>query len=181
VASHPTARTALERLHHRHAVIETVFADLIDGPLAHMPSERFGVNSARVLCAAIAHNLLHAAGTLASDSPRSPAARPCNDRSSPCRPDSPAPHAHRSCTCHGDGPGLRHGHGPHPVPLDSAATELVTRPRTPAARAQARPGPTASAFAEMTTGHHGERLVTWIGHVEADAQLHRVRDLICRR
>ena len=26
--------------HHRHAIIETVFADLIDGPLAHMPSGR---------------------------------------------------------------------------------------------------------------------------------------------
>ena len=51
--------------HRRHAIIETVFADLIDGPLAHMPSGRFGANSAWVLCAAIAHNLLRAAGTLA--------------------------------------------------------------------------------------------------------------------
>ncbi|WP_067480829.1 IS1380 family transposase [Nocardia amamiensis] len=51
--------------HRRHAVIETVFADLIDGPLAHMPSGRFGANSAWVLCAAIAHNLLRAAGALA--------------------------------------------------------------------------------------------------------------------
>ncbi|WP_067481101.1 IS1380 family transposase [Nocardia amamiensis] len=50
--------------HRRHAVIETVFADLIDGPLAHMPSGRFGANSAWVLCAAIAHNLLRAAGAL---------------------------------------------------------------------------------------------------------------------
>src|SRR5882762_1789396 len=53
--------------HRRHAIIETVFADLIDGPIAHMPSGRFGANSAWVLCAAIAHNLLHAAGTLAAD------------------------------------------------------------------------------------------------------------------
>ena len=51
--------------HRRHAIIETVFADLIDGPLAHMPSGRFGANSAWALCAAIAHNLLRAAGTLA--------------------------------------------------------------------------------------------------------------------
>jgi hypothetical protein len=50
--------------HRRHAIIETVFADLIDGPLAHMPSGRFGANSAWVLCAAIAHNLLRAAATL---------------------------------------------------------------------------------------------------------------------
>jgi hypothetical protein len=42
-----------------------VFADLIDGPLAHVPSGRFGANSAWILCAAIAHNLLRAAGTLA--------------------------------------------------------------------------------------------------------------------
>ena len=42
-----------------------MFADLIDGPLAHLPSGHFGANSAWALCAAIAHNLLHAAGTLA--------------------------------------------------------------------------------------------------------------------
>jgi hypothetical protein len=54
-------------VHRRHAIIETVFADLIDGPLAHMPSGRFGANSAWVLCAAIAHNLLHATGILASN------------------------------------------------------------------------------------------------------------------
>ena len=62
--------TEADIVHRRHAVIETVFADLIDGPLAHMPSGRFGANSAWVLCAAIAHNLLHAAGTLAGDSHR---------------------------------------------------------------------------------------------------------------
>jgi len=59
----PTAEADI--VHRRHAIIETVFADLIDGPLAHMPSGRFGANSAWVLCAAIAHNLLRAAGTLA--------------------------------------------------------------------------------------------------------------------
>jgi hypothetical protein len=53
--------------HRQHAIIETVFADLIDGPLAHMPSGHFGANSAWVLCAAIAHNLLRAAGVLAGD------------------------------------------------------------------------------------------------------------------
>lgn len=54
-------------IHRQHAIIETVFADLIDGPLAHLPSGRFGANSAWVLCAAIAHNLLRAAGVLAGD------------------------------------------------------------------------------------------------------------------
>ena len=53
--------------HRQHAIIETVFADLIDGPLAHIPSGRFGANSAWILCAAIAHNLLRAAGVLAGN------------------------------------------------------------------------------------------------------------------
>jgi hypothetical protein len=56
---------AADITHRRHARIETVFADLIDGPLAHMPSGRFGANSAWILCAAIAHNLLRATGVLA--------------------------------------------------------------------------------------------------------------------
>jgi hypothetical protein len=59
----PTADADI--VHRRHAIIETVFADLIDGPLAHLPSGRFGANSAWALCAAIAHNLLHATGILA--------------------------------------------------------------------------------------------------------------------
>src|SRR5690349_14084854 len=45
----PTADADLT--HRRHVIIETVFADLIDGPLAHLPSGRFGANSAWVLCA----------------------------------------------------------------------------------------------------------------------------------
>ena len=52
-------------VHRRHAIIETTLADLIDGPLAHIPSGRFGANSAWLLCAAIAHNLLRATGVLA--------------------------------------------------------------------------------------------------------------------
>jgi hypothetical protein len=60
----PTAQADI--VHRRHAIIETVFADLIDGPLAHLPSGHFGANSAWVLCAAIAHNLLHTAGILAA-------------------------------------------------------------------------------------------------------------------
>jgi hypothetical protein len=52
--------------HRRHAIIETVFADLIDGPLAHLPSGRFAANSAWAICAQITHNLLRAAGTLTS-------------------------------------------------------------------------------------------------------------------
>jgi hypothetical protein len=43
-----------------------VNADLIDGPLAHLPSGRFGADSAWLACAAIAHNLLRAARNLAA-------------------------------------------------------------------------------------------------------------------
>jgi hypothetical protein len=57
--------TTADVVHRAHAIIETVFSDPIDGPLAHMPSGSFGANSAWVQCAAIAHNLLRAAGTLA--------------------------------------------------------------------------------------------------------------------
>jgi hypothetical protein len=59
----PTAEADIT--HRRHAIIETVFADLIDGPLAHLPSGRFAANSAWAICAGITHNLLRAAGTLA--------------------------------------------------------------------------------------------------------------------
>jgi hypothetical protein len=58
--------TAADITHRRHAIIETVFADLIDGPLAHLPSGRFPANSAWTICAAITHNLLRAAGTVTS-------------------------------------------------------------------------------------------------------------------
>ncbi|MFC6554279.1 hypothetical protein [Nonomuraea cavernae] len=53
--------------HHRdHAVQEQVNADLIDGPLAHLPSGHFAANAAWLTCAAITHNLLRALGCLAS-------------------------------------------------------------------------------------------------------------------
>ncbi|GAA2617312.1 IS1380-like element ISMsm10 family transposase [Dactylosporangium fulvum] len=52
--------------HRGHAVIEQVFADLIDGPLAHLPSGRFAANAAWLTLAAMAHNLLRAAGCLTS-------------------------------------------------------------------------------------------------------------------
>ena len=53
--------------HHRgHAQIEQVFADCNDGPLAHLPSGSFPANAAWLTLAAISHNLLRAAGSLAS-------------------------------------------------------------------------------------------------------------------
>lgn len=56
--------TEADITHRRHAIIETVFADLIDGPLAHLPSSRFAANHAWAICAAMTHNLLRAAATL---------------------------------------------------------------------------------------------------------------------
>jgi hypothetical protein len=58
--------TDADLTHRQHAIIETTFADLIGGPLAHLPSGRFNANAAWAICAAITHNLLRAAGRLAS-------------------------------------------------------------------------------------------------------------------
>jgi hypothetical protein len=52
--------------HRQHAIIETTFADLIDGPLSHLPSGQFDANAAWAVCAAITHNLLRATATLTS-------------------------------------------------------------------------------------------------------------------
>ena len=50
--------------HRQHAVCETVWSDLINGPWAHQPSGWFSANAAWAILAAITHNLLRAAGTL---------------------------------------------------------------------------------------------------------------------
>src|SRR5690606_13704601 len=47
---------------------EQVFAELIDGPLAHLPSGRFNANNAWLTCIAIAHNLTRALAVLAGPS-----------------------------------------------------------------------------------------------------------------
>lgn len=56
-----------EEQHRDHAIVEQLFADWTDGPLAHLPSGHFPANAAWLTCAAITHNLLRAAGCLASD------------------------------------------------------------------------------------------------------------------
>jgi hypothetical protein len=53
-----------EAQHRGHAIIEQVFAELIDGPLAHLPSGDFNANNAWLTCIAIAHNLTRAAASL---------------------------------------------------------------------------------------------------------------------
>ena len=55
-----------ESQHRGHAVVEQVFADWNDGPLAHLPSGRFAANAAWLVIAAMAFNLVRAAGALAS-------------------------------------------------------------------------------------------------------------------
>jgi hypothetical protein len=62
----PFATIQAEEHHRDHAQVEQVFADLTSGPLAHLPSGSFPANAAWLACAAIAHNLLRAAGSLAS-------------------------------------------------------------------------------------------------------------------
>ena len=67
---HPFLTNSLEPVaqaditHRRHAICETVWSDLIDGPWAHQPSGSFAANAAWCILAAICHNLLRAAGTL---------------------------------------------------------------------------------------------------------------------
>src|ERR1700677_1778751 len=62
----PVELIQAEEQHRDHAIVEQVFADWTGGPLAHLPSGVFPANAAWLACAAIAHNLLRAAGSLAS-------------------------------------------------------------------------------------------------------------------
>jgi hypothetical protein len=62
----PYGLVQAEGQHRDHAVVEQVFADVASGPLAHMPSGVFAANAAWLSIAAMAHNLVRAAGALAS-------------------------------------------------------------------------------------------------------------------
>jgi hypothetical protein len=55
-----------EEQHRDHAVVEQVFADWTDGPMAHLPSGHFAANAAWLTLAAMSGNLVRAAGCLAS-------------------------------------------------------------------------------------------------------------------
>jgi len=74
----PFTLVQAEAQHRGHAIIEQANADLIAGPLAHLPSGRFSANDAWLTCAAITHNLTRAAGHLAAGAYRS--ARPATIR-----------------------------------------------------------------------------------------------------
>ena len=62
----PFETVQAEGQHRDHAIVEQVFADVTSGPLAHMPSGVFTANAAWLSIAAMAHNLVRAAGALAS-------------------------------------------------------------------------------------------------------------------
>lgn len=54
-----------ELAHRAHAIVEQVIADVKHGPLARLLSGKFTANAAWLVCAAIAFDLLRAAGALA--------------------------------------------------------------------------------------------------------------------
>jgi len=62
----PLTMLQAETCHRGHAIVEQVIADLKNGPLAHLPSGKFAANAAWLTLAAMAHNLIRAAGVLAS-------------------------------------------------------------------------------------------------------------------
>ena len=62
----PFQLSQAESQHRGHAIIEQVFADLLDGPLAHLPSGQFNANAAWLQLAATAHAFTRALGVLAS-------------------------------------------------------------------------------------------------------------------
>jgi Transposase DDE domain group 1 len=61
----PFVMLQAEEQHRDHAVVEQVLADWTSGPLAHLPSGSFPANAAWLALAAISHNLLRAAASLA--------------------------------------------------------------------------------------------------------------------
>ena len=121
--------------HRQHAIIETVFADLIDGPLAHLPSGRFGANSPG-FCARRSRTTCYAP-PVCSPGSSTPEHEdpPCGAGSSTSRPDWPAHNADRCCTYPPTGPGLRPGSGCG-TPRSDTAHPSSPNPSTPPDTAQ---------------------------------------------
>ena len=136
-------------VHRRHAIIETVFADLIDGPLAHMPSG----SSERTPPGCSAPQSPTTCSTPPERWPAgatpSPEAPPSADRSSPCRLDWPDPHDNPSCTYPPAGPGRRPG-------SNSGTTSPATAHHLPPPDPPADTGPSApnSGRAGQTSSLH---------------------------
>src|SRR5260370_2782771 len=85
----------VEGQHRDHAIVEQVFADATSGPLAHLPSGIFAANAAWLSVAAMAHNLLPAAGALPSlpfaKTPPAPIRPHLTPSPPPTPPPAPAP------------------------------------------------------------------------------------------
>jgi hypothetical protein len=116
----PFTLVQAEAQHRGHAIIEQVNADLIAGPLAHLPSGKFSANDAWLTCAAIAHNLTRAAGHLAAGSYGS--ARPATIRTRII--NVAARLAHRARTIHLHLP----EHWPWQAAFDNLFTAVNTTP-----------------------------------------------------
>jgi Transposase DDE domain group 1 len=146
-----------EGQHRDHAVVEQVFADVTSGPLAHMPSGMFAANAAWLAIAAMAHNLLRAAGALASlpfakspgrDHPPRPDRRRRPHRPAWPRPPHPAPArrlAPRARMAHPPRRGLRPARrsgltSPDPVSTSTATTATRLRPPAQEPRTSRRTG-----------------------------------------
>ena len=123
-------------IHRRHAIIETTFADLIDGPLAHLPSGRFRAN-APGRCARRSPTTCSAPPAPWPARPRPwPAARPCAARivNVPARLAQPAtPHRAAPARALALGEALAHLVGPRPR-RRTATTHPGLNPSTPAQR-----------------------------------------------
>jgi hypothetical protein len=116
----PFTLVQAEAQHRGHAIIEQINADLIAGPLAHLPSGKFSANDAWLTCAAIAHNLTRAAGHLAAGAYRS--ARPATIRTRLVNVAGRL--AHRARTIHLHLP----EHWPWQAALDNLFTTVHTTP-----------------------------------------------------
>ena len=98
----------LNRTHRQHAIIETVFADLIDGSLAHMP---WAVSAPTPpgYCARRSPTTCYAPP---ESSPAAATAKPEVNpatHSSTSPPEWPVRNVNRSCTCPATGPGPKSG------------------------------------------------------------------------
>ena len=92
----PFTLVQAESDHRGHAIVEQVFADLIDGPWAHLPSAAFNANAAWVQLAVTAHALTRAAGRAGLDPARRRPRRDDPRRTRPGRrpPRPPRPRHH---------------------------------------------------------------------------------------
>ena len=96
----PVELVQAEEQHRDHAIVEQVFADWTDGPLAHLPSGVFPANAAWLTCAAIAHNRCAPPDPWPAPATARPAAPPSAATSSTSPPAPPGTAAGTSrCTC----------------------------------------------------------------------------------